>query len=168
MLMFIKQKMFKLKEKVEIYADENQTQVIFRIEADRMIDWSANYAFTDGQGNDWGTVRRKGMRSLWSARYEVMQEGQVDMEINEESPMKKIFESILSEIPVLGFAATYLINPSYLIRRTDGTPVLRLIKQPAIWEGKYTIEKLGELPEDDELRSLMALIMLVLLERRRG
>lgn len=168
MLMFIKQKMFKLKEKVEICSNENQTQLIFRIEADRMIDWSANYSFTDGQGNDWGAVRRKGMRSLWSARYEIMQDGQVDMEINEESPMKKIFESVLSEIPVLGFAATYLINPSYLIRRTDGTPVLRLIKQPAIWEGRYTIEKLGDLPEDDELRSLMALIMLVLLERRRG
>ncbi|KAA1260855.1 hypothetical protein LF1_33970 [Rubripirellula obstinata] len=168
MLMFIKQKMFKLKEKVEIFSDENQTQVIFHIEADRMIDWSANYSFTDGQGNDWGAVRRKGMRSLWSARYEVMQDGQVDMEINEESPMKKIFESVLSEIPILGFVATYLINPSYLIRRTDGTPVLRLVKQPAVWEGRYTIEKLGELPEDDELRSLMALIMLVLLERRRG
>lgn len=168
MLMFIKQKMFKLKEKVEIYPDENQTQVMFRIEADRMIDWSANYHFTDGEGNAWGAVRRKGMRSLWSAHYDIMQDDQIDMTISEESPMKKILEGLLSEIPILGFIAVYLINPSYIIRRPDGTPVLRLVKQPAVWEGKYTIEKVGDLPEDDELRSLMGLIMLVLLERRRG
>ena len=167
-VMFIKQKMFKLKEKVEIYPDNNQTSVIFRIEADRMLDFSANYSFTDGQGNDWGSVRRKGMRSLWSAHYEVMQDGNVDMVIKEESPMKKILEGILSEIPILGFIASYLINPSYLVTRPDGSEVLRLTKRPAFLEGKFTLEKLTELPEDDELRSLMALIMLVLLERGRG
>ena len=167
-LMFIKQKMFKLKEKVEIYPDSNQTSVMFRIEADRMIDWSANYHFTDGEGNDWGAVRRQGMRSLWSAHYDVIQDGQVDMTIREESPMKKILESILSEIPLLGFIAIYLINPSYIVSRPDGTPLLKLTKLPAIWEGKFKLEKLNDMPEDDELRSLMALIMLVLLERRRG
>ncbi|MEL6105754.1 MAG: hypothetical protein AAFU85_06955 [Planctomycetota bacterium] len=46
--------------------------------------------------------------------------------------------------------------------------MLRLIKKPAIFEGKFTLEKLADMPEDDELRSLMALIMLVLLERGRG
>lgn len=167
-LMFIKQKMFKLKEQVEIYGDSNQTSVLFRIAADRIIDFSANYHFTDAAGNDWGSVHRTGMRSLWSAHYEVMQDGQIDMTIEEESPMKKLLESLLSEIPIVGFIAVYLLNPSYIVRRPDGTPLLRLIKQPAVFEGKYTLEKLNELPEDDELRSLMSLIMLVLLERKRG
>jgi hypothetical protein len=167
-LMFIKQKMFKLKEQVEIYGDSNQTSVVFRIASDRILDFSANYHFTDAAGNDWGSVRRKGMRSLWSAHYEVMQNGQIDMTIEEESPMKKILESLLSEIPIVGFIAVYLLNPSYIVRRPDGTPLLRLIKQPAVFEGKYTLEKLNEMPEDDELRSLMSLIMLVLLERNRG
>ncbi|MDV6028614.1 MULTISPECIES: hypothetical protein [Pirellulaceae] len=167
-LMFIKQKMFKLKEKVEIYNDEKQSQLIFRIEADRMLDFSANYSFTDAEGNPWGSVRRKGMRSLWAAHYQVMQEGQVDMEIREESPMKKVLESILGEIPLLGLAAVYLLNPSYIVTRPDGTPLLKLIKKPALFEGKFVLEKLNDMPEDDELRSLMALLMLVLLERRRG
>ncbi len=82
--------------------------------------------------------------------------------------MKKILESLLSEIPLLGVFAGYFINPSYIVRRPDGEPLLRLIKQPAFFEGKFTLEKLTEIPEDDELRSLMALIMLVLLERKRG
>jgi uncharacterized protein YxjI len=167
-LMFIKQKMFKLKEKVEIFSDSSLNSLIFRIEADRMIDWSANYHFTDAEGNDWGAVRRKGMKSLWSAHYDVIQDGEIDMTIQEESPMKKILESILGEIPLLGIAAIYLLNPTYIVSRPDGTPLLKLIKRPAFWEGKFTLEKLNEMPEDDELRSLIALLMVVLLERRRG
>lgn len=168
MLMFIKQKMFKLREKVEIYNDQSQTSLHFRIEADRMIDFSANYSFTDASGNGWGSLRRKGMRSLWSAHYDVIQDGQIDMTIEEESPMKKMLESILGAIPIVGFAATYLLNPTYLVRRPDGTELLRLVKQPAVFEGRFTLEKRADMPEDDELRSLMALIMLVLLERARG
>ncbi|MEZ6136621.1 MAG: hypothetical protein R3C53_17125 [Pirellulaceae bacterium] len=168
MLMYIKQKMFRLKEKVEIYADTSQSSLLFTIAADRVIDFSANYHFADAQGTDWGAVCRKGMRSLWSAHYQVMQGGQVDATIDEESPMKKVLEAILGEIPVLGFVAVWLLNPSYIVRSPAGTELLRLIKRPAVFEGKYTLEKLADMSEDDELRCLMALIMLVLLERRRG
>lgn len=168
LLMFVSQKMFKLKENVEIFRDEKRTQLIFRIQADRVIDFSANYHFTDAMGNDWGAVRRKGMRSLWSAHYQVMQNNQLDMEIREESPFKKVLESILGEIPIVGFIAMYLINPSYLVTRPDGTPLLRLVKKPAFMEGMFELEKLNEMPEDDELRSLMALMMICLLERGRG
>ncbi|WP_442508308.1 hypothetical protein SH528x_007274 [Novipirellula sp. SH528] len=167
-LMFIKQKMFKLKEKVNIYSDASQSNLIFNIASDRVIDFSANYHFTDAQGNDWGAVRRKGMKSLWSAHYEIMQNGAVDMTISEESPMKKVLESLLGEIPIIGLVAAYLLNPSYIIKRPDGTPLLRLTKRPAVFEGKFVLDKLGEMPEDDELRSLLAMIMLVLLERGRG
>ena len=167
-VMFIKQKMLRLKEKVEIYSDQSQAQLIFTIEADRVLDFSANYHFTDASGNPWGSVRRKGMRSLWAAHYQVIQDDQVDMEIREESPMKKVLEGILGEIPIIGIAAVYLLNPSYIVTRPDGTQLLRLTKKPAFLEGKFVLEKLSEMPEDDELRSLMALLMLVLLERGRG
>ncbi len=167
-LLFIKQKMFKLKEKVHIYSDAGLTREIFQISADRVIDFSASYHFTDPQGTDWGAVRRRGMRSFWSAHYEVMQDGLVDMTISEESPLKKLLESLLEGIPVIGFIAVMLLNPSYIVCRPDGTRVLRLTKKPAVFEGKFILEKLSEMPEDDELRSLLALVMLVLLERKRG
>ena len=167
-VMFIKQKMFRLKEHVEVFSDTNQNQLVFTISADRVIDFSANYSFADANGNDWGAVRRKGMKSLWSAHYDVMQDGAIDMTICEESAIKKVLESLLGQIPLFGVLATYLINPTYLITRPDGTPLLRLIKKPAFFEGCFALEKLSEMPEDDELRSLLAILMAVLLERRRG
>jgi len=167
-VMFIKQKMLRFKEHVEVFSDSNQNQLLFTIKADRVIDFSAKYNFADANENDWGAVRRKGMRSLWSAHYDVMQDGAIDMTIREESAIKKVLESMLGQIPLVGFLAIYLINPTYLITRPDGTPLLRLIKKPAFFEGCFTLEKLSEMPEDDELRSLLAILMAVLLERRRG
>lgn len=167
-IMFIKQKMLKLKEQVEVYNDADQTQLLFTMKADRVIDFSANYHFADAQGNDWGAVRRKGMRSLWSAHYEIMQDGEIDMTMSEESAFKKILEALLGEIPLIGILAIYLINPTYLVSRPDGTPLLRLTKKPAFFEGKFVLEKLNDMPEDDEVRSLLAILMAALLERKRG
>ena len=167
-IMFIKQKMLKLKEQVEVYNDADQTQLLFTMKADRVIDFSANYHVADAQGNDWGAVRRKGLRSLWSAQYEIMQDGQIDMAMSEESAFKKVLEALLGEIPLIGILAIYLINPTYLVSRPDGTPLLRLTKKPAFFEGKFVLEKLNDMPEDDEVRSLLAILMAALLERKRG
>jgi len=168
LLMFVKQKMFKLREQVEVYRDTDREHLLFRIQADRVLDLSASYHFTDAQGQPWGSLTRDGMQSLWSARYDIVQDGRVDMVIREENPTKKFFESVLSEIPIVGFLVVLMLNPSYLVHRTNGTPLLRLTKRPAITERRFTVEKLTDMPEDDELRSLLALMMLVLLERGRG
>jgi len=78
-ILYVKQKMFRLKEKVEVFSDAQMKQKLFEINADRMLDFSANYRFTATDGTDWGTVRREGMRSLWAAHYDVYEEGRIDM-----------------------------------------------------------------------------------------
>jgi uncharacterized protein YxjI len=167
-ILYVRQKMFRLREKVEVFSDKSLKNKLFDIEADRMLDFSANYRFTTAQGEPWGGVRRRGMRSLWSAHYQIMEEGQVDMEIREESPWKKVIESLLGEIPIVGFFFIYFLNPSYLISMADGRAVLRAIKKPSIFERYFEIEKQAEIESDDELRALLSLLMMVLLEKRRG
>jgi hypothetical protein len=90
------------------------------------------------------------------------------MTIREEEPWKRFLESLLGEIPIIGFVAIYLLNPSYLVNMADGTPALRVIKKPSILERYFVIEKLAELDPDDELRALLALITMVILEKSRG
>lgn len=42
---FIRQKLFKLKEAIELYTDESKTTLRYKIDADRIMDFSANYHF---------------------------------------------------------------------------------------------------------------------------
>ena len=42
---YVKQKLLKLKEDINVFADENQTQIRFNIKADRVLDFSARYNF---------------------------------------------------------------------------------------------------------------------------
>jgi len=45
---------------------------------------------------------------------------------------------------------------------------MRLKKEPAFFQGKFSIEKLAEMSEEEETQILLSLIMMVLLERQRG
>lgn len=167
--MYVKQKMFKLKENVTVFADEAQQQPLYHIKADRVIDFRARYHFTTADGREVGSVRRKGRRSLWSAHYEIMSGEEVVLLIRERNPWAKVGDALLGEIPFLGILAGYVFHPSYSVTTPDGaTEVLRASKRPAMWEGRYTIEKLADVSLPAEGLSVLSLLMMLLLERRRG
>ncbi|HEX8175848.1 MAG TPA: hypothetical protein VF543_12075 [Pyrinomonadaceae bacterium] len=165
---YVKQKAFKLKEAVTIFADEGQTQPLFTIGADRVIDFSARYHFRDQSGAVLGSVKRQGMKSLWRSRYDIMSGEQVVMTIQEANPWSKVFDSLFGEIPILGMFTGYFFHPAYDVLRPNGQPVLRLVKEPAFFEGKFRIDKTGEMHQMEETLALLSLIMMILLERARG
>ena len=166
---YVKQKMFKLKEAVNVFNDSTKQSLLCEIKADRIIDWSACYHFFDTSGESFGAVRRKGTRSIWKAHYEVLDENENHIStIEEENPMAKVADSFLGEVPVVGMFTGYLFHPKYLLKGVDGQPKLRMTKRAAMWEGKYTLEKLVDYDPVDELRALMAFLMMALLERARG
>jgi uncharacterized protein YxjI len=166
---FVRQKMFKLKESVEVFSDETRTDKLCEIRADRIIDFSAKYTFYDRNGEPFGAVRRKGMRSIWRARYEILDHETPEMEIQEESGWVKVMDSIFGELPIIGMFSGYLFHPSYLISRMDnGNQMVRVTKQPAFWEGRFTIEQLGDIDAGDQLRVMLSTLMMILLERSRG
>lgn len=166
---YIKQKLFKLKEDINIFADEGQTQHLFNIKADRVIDFSANYRFTGSQGNPIGAIRRKGMRSIWKANYEVSDPaGNHVLNINEEKGWVKVMDSLFGEIPILGMFSGYVFNPTYIVSRVDGTPLARVAKQPAFLQGEFKLEPLTQLIGDEETRVILGVLTMTLLERMRG
>jgi hypothetical protein len=165
---FVKQKAFKLKESVTVFADVEQTRPIATILADRVIDFTATYRFTDSQSREFGAVRRSGMKSMWKAHYEILKGDASLFTIQEENVWIKMADGFLMEIPLVNLLSGYLFHPAYRVLRSDGAMVLRAKKQPAFLEGKFTIERHGTLDEVEEALSLMSLLMVVLLERRRG
>jgi hypothetical protein len=168
LVFYVKQKAFKLKESVTIFADLEQTLPLYTINADRVLDFSASYHLTDRYGAPIGIVRRQGMRSVWKAHYEIVDGDVPALTIQEANPWIKFLDGLIGEIPVIGMLTGYFFHPAYMVVRQDGTAVMRLEKQPAFLEGRYSIEKLASLSEPEEIRVLLGLLMVVLLERSRG
>jgi uncharacterized protein YxjI len=173
-LMYVKQKLFRLKEAISVFADQSQANQIYSIQADRIMDFSARYNFANHQGASLGAVKRQGMRSLWKASYDVLDGDTVKFHIQEENAFVKLMDGCFSEIPVVGMFSGYLFNPTYLVTRPSGAggpgpTVMRLIKEPAFLESSFKIEKEDpSLSEKEEEQILLSLMMMILLERRRG
>ncbi|MGB3200913.1 MAG: hypothetical protein WBA99_08420 [Nodosilinea sp.] len=165
---FVKQKLFKLKEAIGVFADEAQTQRLYDIKADRIIDFSARYNFTDSHGAVIGGVKRQGMRSLWKAHYDIFTPVNSDLHIQEENPWVKVLDSLFQEVPILGALSGYVLNPKYLVKRSDGTVVMRLEKQPSLLSRKFIVKPIDQLSPQEETQALLSLIMMILLERARG
>jgi len=168
LLLYVKQKAFKLKEKVTVFADQEQTRPLYSIGADRIIDFQAQYDITTAAGGQIGAVKRRGMRSIWRAHYDVLRGGTPVLTIREANPWIKVLDHVLGELPVLGMLTGYAFNPAYLVARPDGTVVLRVQKQRALWEGKYRVTKQAELASGEEELALLGVLMMLLLERTRG
>jgi hypothetical protein len=73
LIMFSEQKMFKLREDIRVYSDENKTQEVLSIKARQIIDFSAAYDVVDTAMNQKvGTLRRKGWSSLFRDEWQVL------------------------------------------------------------------------------------------------
>jgi len=169
LLFYVKQKAFKLKEAVTVFADAGQTQPLYTINADRVLDFSARYHINEMSGFSLGTLQRQGRRSLWRAHYEVLRGGGPVMNIREENPWVRVGDALFGELPVLGIFSGYVFNPAYLVTRADnGAPLMRVKKEKAFLEGSYTISRTGDLSENDERLAVLGVLMMVLLERSRG
>jgi len=170
LIFYVKQKLFKLKEEVSVFADSQQTQTLYKINADRVIDFSARYTFTDAVGSPLGAVKRQGMKSLWKAHYDVFQGNEPEpvMTIQEENVWIRVADGCINNIPILNLFAGYFFHPAYIVTNNNSTKLMRLQKMPSLFEGKFKIEKLAEMDDFDEKRILLSLMMMTLLERTRG
>lgn len=168
LIAYVKQKLFKLKEAITVFADTAQTSPLYNINADRIIDFSARYNFTDSQGQIIGGVKRQGLRSIWKAHYDIFDGETVVMTIREKNPWVKVLDAFFGEIPVIGLLSGYVFNPAYIVSRADGTLVMTLEKQPSFLSRRFIVKQLNQLSQKEQTQALLSLLMMTLLERMRG
>ncbi|MBD2364306.1 hypothetical protein H6G36_24525 [Anabaena minutissima FACHB-250] len=168
LVFYVKQKLFKLKEAITIFADAERTRPLYYVKADRIIDFSARYDFTDSNGAYIGAVKRRGLKSLWKARYDIFDGDATHLNIQEQNPWVKVADALLAEIPILGLFTGYVFNPVYLVSRADGTVVMRLEKIPTFLSRKFIIKPVDQLSDREEEQVILSLLMMLLLERNRG
>jgi hypothetical protein len=168
---YVKQKLFRFKEKVEVFTDDTRQTLLATIEADRIIDWSARYTFKSPSGQVLGAVGRRGLKSIWRAHYDVFAPGAQTptFAIQEANPWTKMLDGLVSGIPVVGMFSGYMLHPSYIATRGEaGAPTLRLTKQPAFFEGRFGLTQEGPADDGEQLALLLSFLMMNLLERARG
>ncbi len=168
LVMYIKQKAFKLREDVTIFSDEQQQFPLLHIKADRIIDFAATYTIRDTAERVLGAVKGQGMRSLWRTNFAVLDAaGNAIGNIVEDNPWVKVADGLVNEIPLVGWVAGLFINPAYTAT-LHGRPALHLVKKPSMLERHFTITNSGDLSESDEQLLLASVVMMLLLIRGRG
>ena len=168
-LAYVRQKMFKLKEDVLVYDDKSKSSVAYRIKADRWIDFSAAYSMKDNNGEELGKIARKGWKSIWKAEYELIDQHQkLQYHIREDNAWVKVLDGMLGQIPIIGALTGYFFNPSYSVLNLQNKPIVKLKKEASFFGRKFEVSKLNDIDADDEERIILGLMMMVLLERRKG
>lgn len=168
-LYYVRQKMFRLKEKVEVFSDRNRINKQFTIEAGDWLDFNTNYEFLNENKEREGRLGRKGWRSLWKSHYEIFNAAdQHIFLVTEKNPWTKFLDSFVGEIPILGFFTGYLFNPSYLVKNKNDEIIAELIKNPSFFGRRFSLKKLGEIDLEEQNNLLLGLFMMILLERNRG
>ena len=169
---YVSQKVLKLKEDIQVFTDESRTTELYRIKADRVLDFNASYAFTDSRtGENLGAVRAKGWRSLWQATYPIVDEtGATTHTITEDNPWIKMGDALLREVPVVGIFSGYFLNPTYTaLAEGSGKPVMQLRKEPGFFEGKFSLNLLDQsLSETERVRIMLSFLLMVQFMRSRG
>lgn len=166
---YVRQKMFKLKEAIQVFSDETKSNVIYTIDADRVLDFNAAYGFKNENGEHVGKVGRKGAKSILKAHYNIFDvDSNLDYVINEENPWAKVFDAMLTEIPLLGMFTGYFFNPKYVVKDQSENVIARFSKEPSFFGRRFKLEEVGTFKPGDDGRILLSLMMMSLLERRRG
>jgi hypothetical protein len=174
-VLYVHQKTFKLKEDIRIYTDESKSREIYRINADRIMDISAKYHFTEANsGKQLGYTQPKALRSIWRATYIVYDaNGTPTHHIKEDNPWVKIGDALLGEIPFVGIFTGFFLHPSYTAYRGGDTedlsqPVAQIKKESGFFEGVFTINSDTPMSGEEEARVLLAFLLVVQFMRRRG
>lgn len=163
LLAYSKQKAFRLKEDIRVFADEAMTREVLSIQADRIIDWSAAYqVFDSATGEHYGTLRRKGWTSVFRDAWEVLDDqGILRGRVIEESGVRAFVRRFI-EAAALFMPQTFLIEV--------GDQVVGVMKQnfnPFVQ--KYTVDLThdteGLLPRPLAVASV---ILLLAIEGRQG
>jgi uncharacterized protein YxjI len=165
---YVRKQKFKLKENVGVYSDESQSSLLFRMKADRMVDFSARYAISGPDGHPIGAVGRRGMKSLWRSAY-VLDDayGTEAGSIREENPWTKVLDGVSESLPLGDALGGLFFNPAYLAE-LYGRDVLRVQKQRSVLESSFRIDKRADFSDEEEALLLAGIIMMILLERDRG
>jgi uncharacterized protein YxjI len=100
---FVRQKRMALKEDIGFYADEGETQLLFRIKARSMIDIGGRYDVTDAGGERIGVLEKVFGKSLLRSTWRVLDAAEAEVAVAQErSVPMAILRRAIDFVPDVG------------------------------------------------------------------
>jgi len=157
-LLYSKQKAFKLREDFSVYADERQIEELLTIKTPQILDLGATYNIVDAtSGQAVGAIRRKALKSIIKDEW-------IFLSANGDEIGK------LTESSVLAAVASRLINlipQTYVITSTDGREVAYIKQHFNPFVLKYSMSFSGQDDLFDRRLIISAGILLAAIEGRQ-
>lgn len=158
MVMFVKQKAFKLKEDIRVYSDKSMSAEILYIQARRILDMSATYDVTDQTtGEKVGALRRKGLMSTFV-------QDQWEMLDNNENVVGEISE----DSTVLALIRRYVMNiiPQSFSFKSNGVELAKLKQRfnPFLFKADFNVIN----DSADPRLSIAGAVLMMCIEGRQG
>ncbi|MGC1515788.1 MAG: hypothetical protein WA810_09460 [Maribacter sp.] len=88
--------------------------------------------------------------------------------IREENVWVKVLDGVVDSISILDFFTGLFLNASYLELNTQNKTGMRLSKEKSLLGRRFKVSEIKKLDGIDDDIIVLGLMMLVLLERRRG
>ena len=106
LVLYVEQKMFRLREDIRVYSDESKSQEVLLIQARSIIDFNAAYDVVDSaSGQRVGTLRRKGWQSMMRDEWEVLDAS--------DQPVGMLFEDSMGQALLRRFLLGSLLPQNY-------------------------------------------------------
>jgi uncharacterized protein YxjI len=106
LVLYVEQKMFRLREDIRVYSDESKSQEVLLIQARNIIDFNAAYDVIDSaSGQRVGTLRRKGWQSMMRDEWEVLDAN--------DQPVGMLFEDSMGQALLRRFLLGSLLPQNY-------------------------------------------------------
>jgi uncharacterized protein YxjI len=158
-VMYSKQKAFKLREDMTVWADENKSRELLKIKTPEIMDFGATYFVTDSTtGEEVGALARKWGKSLLRDTWHILTTDQQQLGILQE---KSMAGALLSRF-------INIVPQKYVIDSMDGRRVCSIKQHFNPFVLKYTMTLDDPMPAIDR-RLLIAMgILLCAIEGRQG
>lgn len=163
LVFYTKQKAFKLREDIRLFADESMSQELLSIQAQKIIDFSSAYAVVDSvKGEPVGMLRRKGFKSLVQDEWEIIDAAGRQIGIVREDSTSMALLRRFVDFAAFLFPQRYEIK---LGERTVG--VLQQNRNPFIFKiaADFSMDAGGKL---DPRLKIAAAVLVALVEGRQA
>lgn len=144
LLAFAHQKRLALREKIEFFGDENRTQLVFSVQAEKVMDVHGKFIVYNASGDPIGALRKAFKASLLRSTWEMLDKhDQPAVIVRERNKALAIFRRIWGFIPYLGELPFFLKYHFDFIDPTDEA-ILASYTKTALFYDHYHLEIISD------------------------